>query len=134
MKLPLSSAVSIIALSASVAARADTILNVQFGGTVDDGTYTDSGPVNTSFVAGQAITGSFQFDENTNQFVAFQIGGYSVQPGYTSIYSPPLASTAPVPGRRLHEACRVRSRSINTRLRSTPQRYPPRPPSLRKTR
>jgi hypothetical protein len=50
--------------------------------------------VNTSFVAGQAITGSFQFDENTNQFVAFQIGGYSVQPGYTSIYSPPLASTA----------------------------------------
>jgi hypothetical protein len=73
--------------------RADTLLGVNFGGTVDDGTYTDSPPVNTSFVAGQSITGSFIFDETTNTFTSFEIGGYTAAPGFTSIFSPPLAQT-----------------------------------------
>jgi hypothetical protein len=94
MKATISAALLAVALHVAGAARADTILSVNFGGTVDDGTYTDSGPINTPFVAGQSITGSFQFDETTGTFTQFQIGGYTVKPGYTSIYSPPLASTA----------------------------------------
>jgi hypothetical protein len=93
MKIAWLTSVLAIALGASTPAGADTMLTVAFGGTVDDGTYTDSGPVNTSYTPGQSITGSFQFDETTDTFTSFQIGGYTAKPGFTSIYSPPLAST-----------------------------------------
>jgi len=77
----------------ATAAHAGTI-TVSFGGTVDDGTYTNSGPQNTSFVAGQPISGVFVFNPTTDKFTSFRIGGYSAALGYTSVYSPPLASTA----------------------------------------
>jgi hypothetical protein len=78
----------------ATAAHADVVIPVHFGGVVDDGSYTDSGPVNTSFTAGQPITGSFVFDTTTSTFLSFQIGGYIAAPGYTTVFSPPLASTA----------------------------------------
>jgi hypothetical protein len=48
------------------AARADVIIAGYFGGIVDDGTYTNSGPVNTPFNPDAPITGSFMFDITTD--------------------------------------------------------------------
>jgi hypothetical protein len=94
MRIGLAAAAFSAACVVATAARADIMINVSFGGIVDDGTYTDSGPVNTSFTPGDPISGSFAFDTVTDTFASFQIGGYQAQPGYTSIYSPSLASTA----------------------------------------
>ena len=77
-----------------MAAHADILIPGAFSGVVDDGTYTNSGPVNTTYVPGQPITGSFIFDGTTDTFTSFEIGGYTASPGYTTIYSPPLSSTA----------------------------------------
>jgi hypothetical protein len=74
-------------------ARADVVFPGYFGGIVDDGSNTDSGPVNTSYTPGEVINGSFLYDATTDAFLSFQIGGYSAQPGYTTIHSPKLAST-----------------------------------------
>ena len=90
MKLALAAA-AFVAFTSS--AYADVLLPGYFGGVVDDGTYTDSPPVNTSFVPGQSISGQFVFDATTDMFTSFSIGGYTAQPGFTSIYSPPLVST-----------------------------------------
>jgi hypothetical protein len=83
----------VVAFCASGPAWADVIIKASFGGIVDDGTYTDSGPVNTSYTVGQAISGSFVFDATTSSFTSFSIGGYTAAPGYTTIFSPPLTST-----------------------------------------
>jgi MYXO-CTERM domain-containing protein len=94
MKMSLTAAALTIVCAGAPVARADVVIPVDFAGIVDDGTYTDSGPVNTSFVAGQPIAGSFAFDATTSTFLSFQIGGYTAAPGYTSVFSPPLASTS----------------------------------------
>ncbi len=94
MKFALAVTAIVITGAFGAPAHADVIIPGYFGGIVDDGTYTDSGPVNTPFVAGQPITGSFTFDATTDMFTSFQIGGYTAQPGYTSIYSPALSQTA----------------------------------------
>lgn len=92
MKMVLAAAAALFGF-ASVA-RADVIIPGWFGGIVDDGTYTNSGPENTSYVPGQAISGGFLFDATTDTFTSFNIGGYTAPAGHTSIYSPPLTSTA----------------------------------------
>ncbi len=87
--------VAAVVVSAFVtAAHADVLIPVSFGGIVDDGTYTNSGPEDTSYVPGEPISGGFVFDATTSTFVSFTIGGYSAATGYTSVYSPPLTSTA----------------------------------------
>ena len=93
MKLLLAAAALLATSAFTPAAHADVLLNGMFGGTVDNGSNTDSAPTNTTYQAGQAITGSFVFDATTSAFTAFTIGGYSAAPGFKSIYSPPLAAT-----------------------------------------
>jgi hypothetical protein len=85
MKLKWTVAALVVALSASISAHADSIVTVAFRGIVDDGTNTDSGPVNTPFVVGQSISGSFQLDVTSDRFLAFEIGGYTAQPGFTLV-------------------------------------------------
>ena len=92
MKIVLAAAA--VSLAFASVARADITFPGYFGGIVDDGTYTNSGPENTSYVPGQPISGSFMFDATTDTFTSFNIGGYTAPAGYTSIYSPPLAATS----------------------------------------
>jgi hypothetical protein len=87
------SALLCVCATASVA-HADVLIPGAVSGIVDDGTYTDSPPLNTSFLPGQTITGSFVWDATTDAFQTFTIGGYTAAPGYTTIYSQSLASTA----------------------------------------
>jgi hypothetical protein len=86
------SALFCICSIASVA-QADVLIPGAFSGTVDDGTYTDSGPQNTSFEAGQPIGGSFLWDATTAAFETFSIGGYTAAPGFTTVHSPALSAT-----------------------------------------
>jgi hypothetical protein len=93
MKRVIAVAAMLSACAAACAAHADVMIPVAFSGIVDDGTYTDSGPQNTAFVAGEAISGSFLWDATTTAFATFSIGGYTAAPGFTTIYSPPLTAT-----------------------------------------
>jgi hypothetical protein len=94
MKIAFAAAAVFSACVFTTAAHADYLVWGSFGGIVDDGTYTNSGPVNTSFVPGEPISGNFDFDATTDTFNSFSIGGYTAAPGYTTIYSPPLTATA----------------------------------------
>ncbi len=94
MRIVVAAAAIVSACGFASAARADAMMEGFFGGIVDNGTYTDSGPQNTHFAAGQTINGSFMFDETTDSFTSFEIGGYFASPGYTTVVSPPLAATA----------------------------------------
>ena len=91
MKPVLAAAVAMLGLGLAASAHAAAIYG-NFSGIVDDGTYTSSPPVNTSFTPGQSISGSFVFDNSSDAFTSFEIGGYST-PGAPTIFSPPLAAT-----------------------------------------
>jgi hypothetical protein len=94
MKSLLATVAAFSACAFVTAAHADVLVPAYFGGIVDDSSNTSSGPVNTSFTAGQPISGTFVFDATTDTFASFDIGGYSAPAGYTSVFSPPLAATA----------------------------------------
>nr|WP_294551278.1 hypothetical protein [uncultured Rhodopila sp.] len=81
------------ACAAASVAQADVLIPGAFSGIVDDGSYTDSGPQNTGFEAGQSINGSFLWDATTAAFQTFSIGGYTAAPGFTTVYSPALSAT-----------------------------------------
>jgi hypothetical protein len=82
----------VLALTMGATVAHATTIDVKFSGTVDDGTYANA-PMNTSFVPGDPISGSFVFNTSTLMFTSFQIGGYTA-PGATTIYSPPLSATS----------------------------------------
>ena len=73
MKVVPTAAVIVLACAFATVANADVLIPGYFGGIVDDGTYTNSGPENTTFIAGEAISGSLVFDATTSAFTSFEI-------------------------------------------------------------
>jgi hypothetical protein len=68
-------AAAVIAMAAASAQAA--VITANFGGTV-------TSQAGTTYSVGSAINGSFTFDTAVSRFLSFNIGTYSVAPGFTS--------------------------------------------------